>query len=58
MLPLLAMSTLDVDPIQVAGDAVDSTAMLGIDNKTPSSDNDWRVHVTTGTLKRRLREPT
>jgi hypothetical protein len=41
-----------VSTIKVAGSATDDTAILKIDNKTPSTmDKTWEITITTGTVK-------
>jgi len=47
-----AIGWMSADAITVAGTATDDTAILQIDNKTPSArDKTWDINVTTGTVK-------
>ena len=47
-----AILWMPADAITVAGTATDDTAILQINNKTPSvRDNTWDINVTTGTVK-------
>ncbi|MFZ2796438.1 MAG: hypothetical protein WAZ38_12755, partial [Prolixibacteraceae bacterium] len=47
-----AIGWMPADAITVAGTATDDTAILQINNKTPSvRDNTWDINVTTGTVK-------
>ena len=47
-----AIGLMSADAITVSGTAMDDTAILWIDNKTPSvRDKTWDINVTTGTVK-------